>query len=192
VTGTGPLEPPLESPLGVVLCGGASRRMGADKSILEYEGVPMARRVAEALAAGGCGDVVAVGGAPEALAALGLRVVPDARPGEGPLAAIASAVSSAGARAMVVAACDLPKLTGGVVARTLAALRAGRGAAMATSDGRHALCVALTPEAARSLVSLVAAGERSLGPALATIGASPVEVDAELLVNVNTPDDVRQ
>ena len=47
---------------GAVLCGGASRRMGTDKALVEVDGVPMAERVAGALHAGGCAPVVFVGG----------------------------------------------------------------------------------------------------------------------------------
>ncbi|HJR26495.1 MAG TPA: NTP transferase domain-containing protein, partial [Acidimicrobiales bacterium] len=41
---------------GVVLCGGRSTRMGRDKALLELHGVPMARRVADALTAAGAAE----------------------------------------------------------------------------------------------------------------------------------------
>ena len=45
---------PMAALIGAVLCGGASRRMGADKATILVDGVAMARRVADALAAAGC------------------------------------------------------------------------------------------------------------------------------------------
>ena len=47
---------------GVVLTGGASRRMGRDKALLPVDGVPMAVRVATAMIAAGAHPVVALGG----------------------------------------------------------------------------------------------------------------------------------
>ncbi|MBA3282918.1 MAG: NTP transferase domain-containing protein, partial [Acidimicrobiia bacterium] len=38
---------------GAVLCGGASRRMGEPKALVEIDGQPLAARVAAALAAAG-------------------------------------------------------------------------------------------------------------------------------------------
>lgn len=67
---------------GAVLCGGASRRMGTDKALLAVGRQPMALRVTIALQMAGAQSVVAVGGDAAALGALGLRVVPDERPGE--------------------------------------------------------------------------------------------------------------
>ncbi len=80
---------------GVILTGGASRRMGADKALVEVDGVAMAARVASALAAGGCDPVVCQGGDPTLLAALGMTVLADTHPGGGPVAGILDALSAA-------------------------------------------------------------------------------------------------
>ncbi|WP_434127450.1 molybdenum cofactor guanylyltransferase, partial [Enterococcus faecium] len=56
---------------GAVLTGGDSRRMGTDKALIEVDGGPLARRVANALRAAGADPVIAVGGDLEALGDLG-------------------------------------------------------------------------------------------------------------------------
>jgi molybdopterin-guanine dinucleotide biosynthesis protein A/rhodanese-related sulfurtransferase len=91
----------------VVLCGGESRRMGQDKALLEIDGVPMARRVVDALRAAGATAVTIQGGDAVALAALGLEVVPDRYPQEGPFPAVVQAVEAPGAPIVVVCGCDL-------------------------------------------------------------------------------------
>ena len=93
--------------VGVVLCGGESRRMGQDKAQLLVGGVAMARRVADALTVAGASEVWAVGGDAEEVGRLGLRVVPDDRPGGGPLPATLTALGQARAEVVVVLACDL-------------------------------------------------------------------------------------
>ena len=92
---------------GAVLCGGASRRMGRDKATLVVDGQAMAVRVADALRQAGAVDVVAIGGDAAALEALGLRVLPDDEPGEGPFPATLTALRQAGAGVVVVLSCDL-------------------------------------------------------------------------------------
>ncbi|HEV7719921.1 MAG TPA: NTP transferase domain-containing protein, partial [Iamia sp.] len=114
----------MVAPVGAVLCGGASRRMGRDKALVPIDGVALARRVADALVAGGCVRVLAVGGDAAALAALGLEPVLDRWPGEGPLGGLATALSATdeGDR-LVLAPCDLLHPSA-VVAALLGALAA--------------------------------------------------------------------
>jgi molybdenum cofactor guanylyltransferase len=94
---------------GAVLCGGASRRMGTDKAQVELDGQALAVRVARALAAAGATRVVAIGGDAPALRALGLHVVADDHPGDGPLGGIITALRTFEGEADLVAilACDL-------------------------------------------------------------------------------------
>src|SRR4051794_41896178 len=65
--------------------------MGTDKALLAVDGIPMARRVATALAAAAAAPILAIGGDLPALAALGLDARPDPRQGEGPLGGLVSA-----------------------------------------------------------------------------------------------------
>ena len=94
---------------GAVLCGGASRRMGTDKALVQLQGRALASRIADALTAAGASRVVAIGGNAPALRALGLDVVSDLHPGEGPLGGIITALScfAADTELVAVLACDL-------------------------------------------------------------------------------------
>jgi molybdopterin-guanine dinucleotide biosynthesis protein A len=92
---------------GAVLCGGSSRRMGADKATLVVDGEAMAARVARALREAGATDLVAIGGDARELALLGLTVVPDDEPGAGPFPATLTALRYAKEDIVVVLSCDL-------------------------------------------------------------------------------------
>lgn len=109
---------------GAVLCGGASRRMGRDKALLPVEGIAMAVRVADGLARAGAVDVFAVGGDADALTRLGLRVVADDEPGDGPFPATLTALRAATAPMVLVVSCDLVAPDATAMAATVAALEA--------------------------------------------------------------------
>jgi molybdopterin-guanine dinucleotide biosynthesis protein A len=91
-----------------VLCGGASTRMGRDKATLPYEGVPLARRVAEVL--GECVERVRLvtKADDESLAALGYERILDRHPEQAAMVGVAAALAASSAPAVFVAACDLP------------------------------------------------------------------------------------
>ena len=180
------------SPTGVVLAGGRSRRMGTDKALIEIGGEGLAARVATALARGGCDPVVCQGGDVEALARLGLRVVPDSEPGGGPLHAIADALAWAAPADVVVSACDLPGLDATTVARLIAAAgeHADSGVVAAVdASGPHLLALWRQAVAAQ-LAELLDEGVRSYRAALERLGGATVDVPAGAVVNVNRPQDL--
>lgn len=162
---------------GAVLCGGRSSRMGADKATIEIDGVPMARRVADALALAGACPVVAIGGDADALTGAGLSVDPDRHPGEGPLAAVAQALDAGAPGVVAVLACDLLRPDPSAV-RELVERRTEVDADVAVPvvDGRPQWVHAVWHgRVARVLADVYASGERSL--AAATAGLQTTFVD---------------
>jgi len=96
----------------VILCGGASRRMGADKAWLTIEGVPLLSHVIAAIRSA-CDRmvVVAAPGQPLPPHAGAERVDdPPERAGLGPLAAVATGLAAARAEVVFLGACDTPAL----------------------------------------------------------------------------------
>jgi molybdenum cofactor guanylyltransferase len=112
---------PCHNIAGFVLAGGACRRMGRDKALLEVQGVPMLVRMAK-LAEPYVGSVTVVG-PPERYASLGLRVVADRWQSKGPLGGIVTALATSSSHWNLILGCDLPYLTAEwlewLVARTL-------------------------------------------------------------------------
>ncbi len=121
----------------VVLAGGRSARMGADKAGLEWEGATLLGRLVEALAP--VGEVVVVRAPGQALPALspGARVVEDAVPGRGPLeGALAGLGALEPGTAAFLCAVDMPLLDAAAARAVLAALGPGYEAAVPRVAGR--------------------------------------------------------
>jgi molybdenum cofactor guanylyltransferase len=144
---------------GILLTGGASRRMGMDKASLVVEGQTAAVRLGAVLAST-TSPALEVGNATS-----GLPSIQETPPGAGPLVAIAAAAvelrrrGSAGPA--VVLACDLPLLTQALV-RYLVDWD-GDGAVVPIVDGRRQpLCARWSAADLLGAIELAASGQRSL------------------------------
>jgi molybdenum cofactor guanylyltransferase len=91
-----------------ILVGGRSSRMGADKARADSGGRAMALRVADK-AAGVCGSVALVGD-PAVYSDMGLPVIADRFPGQGPLAGIEAALAASESDSNLIIACDMPAI----------------------------------------------------------------------------------
>ncbi len=179
--------------LGAVLAGGASRRMGSDKSLIELAGVPFIVRVADALRAGGCDPVVTVGGEQERLTSLGLEVRADRTPGAGPLDGVIRALEAAGGSPAMVVACDMPWLSATLVGALVDALRRSSGAldvVVARGERLEPLCAVWAPSALPVLVAAFDDGERAVHRTFDRLRVGEVAVGADEVRNVNTPADL--
>jgi molybdopterin-guanine dinucleotide biosynthesis protein A/rhodanese-related sulfurtransferase len=151
---------------GAVLTGGRSRRMGRDKALVPVDGTPMVRRAADALASAGASPVVCIGGDAARLVALGLVVVPDRWPGEGPLGGLASALAVAPPGRVLVAGCDQPWLDPAVLRRLVGAAGESTAAVFRVGGRRQPLPGLYATTLADRLAAAVDAGARRLGDAL--------------------------
>jgi molybdopterin-guanine dinucleotide biosynthesis protein A len=175
---------------GVVLVGGRGRRLGRDKALVEIGGVPMVRRVASALFAGGCDAVVLVGHPRPDPAFDGFDVVPDDHPDAGPLGGVRTAQRHLGGD-LLVAACDLPDLDAVTVRALLAADPTAEVAVAVTPDGRrHPTLARWSERSTPTVAEVFAAGERALRAALDRLVVVEVACEPGPLRNVNLPSDL--
>lgn len=190
--------------VGAVLCGGASRRMGRDKALIEVDGVPMARRVADVLRAGGCDRILAVGGDAEALAALGLEPIADRWPGEGPLGGLATALLAADdGDVLVLAPCDWlhpsPELVASLVWHLLDNVgdpdpELRTEAAYPWIDGRGGQWLPsawlVGSEGANDVPGLLDRGQRRLDAVLDLLVSRVVDATPDQVADADTPADL--
>lgn len=166
--------------------------MGQDKAMLLVDGVPMAVRVADALRAAGATEVWAVGGDPDALGRLGLEVVGDERPGEGPFPATITALRHAGQAVVVVLSCDLLRPSPVAVKAVVAALQDAAPevlAAVPVVGGHHQWTHAAWRAGARTALEAAhATGARSLRRAGGTFQLVEVHgLDPAQVADADTP-----
>lgn len=173
---------------GYVLAGGASRRMGRDKALLADGGEPLLLRVAEVVtAAVGCCSVVAPAGRYEGL---GVPVLADLWPGEGPLGGILTAIGSGAAEWNLVVAVDMPFLEKDFLRMVMDEARAaGRSLAPVHEDGGlEPLCGVYHAGDLEKLRAFFAGGGRRVKDALREIDVATVPALPGILRSVNTPE----
>lgn len=185
------------SVVGLVLAGGKSTRMGADKALLEKDGEPLVARQARLLREAGCARVMVSGrpGVPYPLPD-DIRVVFD-RDGEGPAAGILAGFAEAPeASHLLVLATDMPDMSSAVLRELLRHADTGCGAAYESDSGVEplaavypkALCALLRRRALAGDFSPQAAIREAVSAGLMRILPAPPAVIAALF-NRNAPDD---
>ena len=184
-------------PAAIVLVGGRSTRMGADKASLVVDGVAMRDRVLNAVAAAGITTAVIAG----------TDEVPDAVPdsggdgaaagAQGPLAGVVGAwhtlrqATEPRFDPIVVLACDLPWLVADVITELLAASGDHSHGAVAHDGERpQPLVAAYHPGALDEMERCYRAGERSLRRCSVSWDLGVVKVDAQLVTDADTPEDL--
>ena len=173
---------------GLVLTGGTSTRMGADKATIAFEGMTLAARVARALAPI-ARPVLAVGHE----AGSGLEAIED--PSQGPLVALVAGADALAARdatsAVLLVACDLPFVTSRALTEVAAALGDADAAVPVVGDREQPLAACYSPRAHDVARALVEGGERSMRALLEQLDVARVAIaDASDLIDVDTPGEL--
>jgi molybdopterin-guanine dinucleotide biosynthesis protein A len=187
----------METIDGFVLAGGKSTRMGQDKALMPFEGKPLVLRAAEILRPFVC--EITLLAPPDRYGNLGLPVVADQWPDQGPLAAVCTGLLSSHAKWSIFLACDLPLVSRQFIQLLVARVGATHSDAVVprTEDGWQPLSAAYHSRCRTAFAQALEAGRRSIiglfdevrvevitHDEMVSAGLSEVE-----LTNVNTPDD---
>ena len=90
-----------------IQAGGASSRMGEDKALKSFLGRPLIQRLIERLSPI-ADELIVTTNRPEDYHSLGLRLIPDLKPGRGALGGLYTAIAAASQPLVAVVACDMP------------------------------------------------------------------------------------
>ena len=177
----------------LVLAGGQSRRMGADKATLLIEGQPLVVRVIDAVSH--LGGVKIVGGDAEIGRIGNVTHVLDPEPHIGPFGALVHATQSVTGDEVLVVSCDLAQLTAGHVDMLVdARRRTNADVSVPLVGGRrqwHGVCFAsrIVPE----LTSRFEGGVRSLHSGFAGFRECAVlSTSPGFFRDIDTPEDLEQ
>jgi molybdenum cofactor guanylyltransferase len=190
----------LHSVSGWVLAGGESRRMGRRKEWLVLAGETMLARQVRLL--GAVARTVEVLGPPEGPAEAGIRVIPDERPGLGPLGGIVTALVHTRTEYNLFVGCDLPFLEVRFLRYLSAQALASEADATVPESPRHQLHPACAVyrrralKAARASLELGSLRVRSFFPRIGVRVLRWPEIaragfGAAIFDNINTPEDYR-
>ena len=153
---------------GFILAGGASSRMGRDKGLLDFGGVPLilhTARLIKPLVA-----EVTIVGSPDRYEKLGMRAIADQprKLGCGPLAGLATALAATRSRWNLIVACDLPYLSAEWLGWLL-------------SRAVRSPCDAVVPRTERGIEPLAAVYRRECGAAVAAVLARGARKVSDLI-----------
>jgi len=179
---------------GVVLVGGASRRMGRPKQLVVHRGVTLSERAVEAIS-GPVEKIVLAGSGLVPRPLESLPRLPDSPGLVGPLAGILSVMRWAPDATWVVAACDMPRVNSEAVAWLIGQRRPGVWAVMPSlRHGRVEPLLAVYEPQARPLLEAQAAcsrwGPRHLAANDRVICPTPPAELSAAWENVNTPEEM--
>ena len=168
---------------GVLLVGGASTRFGSPKALARLGGETLAKRAWRILGEA-CEERLAVGKHADGLE-LPFELVDDGSETRAALVGIAAGLRAAPTEVAVVLPVDTPRVTPEMLRRL------GGACAEAAVTQTGPLPAAFARSALSVLERRLSEGRLALYEALEELDTRRIEVDAALLANVNTQDDLR-
>lgn len=173
----------------IILAGGLSRRMQSDKSMLPIAGAPMVEHIHGQLRAHFKQTLISASDV-EKYAFLGVKVVPDAVAGQGPLMGITSALAASEHDLNFVTACDMPEVNMALVHRMLRGAD-GYDAVVPIADGYIEPLFAVYRKSVVSVFQdALAQGKRKIRDALDGCRVNYLDIaEGDPLKNLNTRED---
>ena len=181
----------LERPAGVILAGGESTRMGADKSMLLLNGRPFIQHIAETMQQE-LDSVLISANDERTFQFLNLPVIPDIIRGCGPMSGIHAVFAQTAAEKIFIAPCDMPLLNADTIRMVIDQSQDVDAVVLRSSQKLQPLCGLYARSCVSVLEQRMSRGQYSMMGLLENIStlivSSTTNNDDELL-NINTPQE---
>lgn len=174
----------------IVMAGGASKRMGQDKSLLSVGDRPMIKYIIDRLQPN-FNEIIISANDIEKYASLGVKIVSDEIADKGPLGGIASALKASANELNFVTACDIPEIDIALVRQMLRQGRDVDAVVPKTGSSRYEpLFAVYNKNALPSLEAALSSGNNRIIDALNQCTVRYIELaDAQAIKNINTMDE---
>lgn len=179
---------------GVILAGGKSKRMGRDKALIEWKGKSLLQHVIDGILPA-CDKIILISSDPVPLQRFNLPVYPDLHPGLGPLAGLESGLTHAGTYWILLAACDMPLIDGGLIKPLLDGMEKYDAVFYETERGLEPLFALYNKKFLPVILEMMADKNYALHHIPSKIKSHIINLRkkpaaANLLKNFNNPDDL--
>ncbi len=187
---------PIRGITGVILAGGASRRMGSDKAFLPFRGARLIDHVYHCLTELFT-EIILVTNNPWRYADIPCRKLSDLYPGVGVLAGIHSGLVHAKQERVFVVACDMPFIAAPMIRHICSFADQGDLVLPCSSDGREPLHAVYAKSCLPAIEKVVDDGQRRIIAffdqvrvvELSVASISHLDPQEKCFCNINSPED---
>jgi molybdopterin-guanine dinucleotide biosynthesis protein A len=180
---------------GIILAGGESKRMGSDKTILNFRGKSLVERMAGIISPF-CKKILISSNSQHHIG-IGYKVVPDEISGRGPIIGIYSSLRKSDSIYNMVLPADLPLISAELVRFLLNHAKQEKISAIVTPEGYiEPLCAMYPKTILPALEDFIQSGNNKLIDFLKANRFHPIQLSEKqsfyhpkLLLNVNTPEE---
>ena len=182
-----------EKATAIILAGGSSGRMGADKSLLPIKSKPIIECICEQLR-DSFEQILISANEADKLAFLGFEIVPDKQTGQGPLMGIASALEASENELNFVVACDIPDIDLKFVKRLLTEAQEA-DIVIPTTDANEKLeplFAVYRKSTLKAINEVLASGGRKISDIFSRCNVRYIKMETGQITNLNTMDEYEQ
>lgn len=177
---------------GIILAGGKSLRMGAEKGLLNLEGKPFVQHIIEAL--GPLTEEIIIVSSNAEYDALGVKRVEDIIKEAGPIAGLHAGLTYSETEDNLVVSCDAPLITSGLLSKLFQYEKENYDVVQFEAQGKTIPLIALYKKrCAKKCFELLSNNEKRLRKLVSALNTKTIptqEQELFLVKNINTIEDL--